>query len=177
MHERMAEEAVRYPIHPSSTLAAQLFLVRSDVLEESKAGVNVRSPRRRIKSTSSLLLATSSRKLLLIEMRRAQTPDFWSWSKRAQLGSSHPETSRNRQARCPSLLSGRWFGLCFYDGAARNGRCPQHEKHESPDFSRGESQAIHPATMDKLGIASIISEDEEPETVKGIRRIWLDTTA
>jgi hypothetical protein len=31
--------------------------------------------------------------------------------------------------------------------------------------------------MDKLGIASIISEDEEPETVKGIRRIWLDTTA
>ena len=52
MRECVAEEAVRYPIHPSSTLAAQLFLVRSDVLEESKAGVNVRSPRRRIKSTN-----------------------------------------------------------------------------------------------------------------------------
>ena len=64
MRECLAEEAVRYPIHLSSTLAAQLFLVRSNVLEESKAGVNVRSPRRRIKSTSRLLLATSSQVLL-----------------------------------------------------------------------------------------------------------------
>jgi hypothetical protein len=39
------------------------------------------------------------------------------------------------------------------------------------------SDAIHLATMDKVGIASIVSEDEELDAVKGIRRIWLDTTA
>jgi len=36
------------------------------------------------------------------------------------------------------------------------------------------SDAIHLATMDKLGIVSIVSEDEELDTVKGIRRLWLD---
>jgi predicted nucleic acid-binding protein len=39
------------------------------------------------------------------------------------------------------------------------------------------SDAIHLATMDKVGITSIVSEDEELDAVKGIRRIWLDTTA
>ena len=39
------------------------------------------------------------------------------------------------------------------------------------------SDAIHLATMDKVGIASIVSEDEMLDAVKGIRRIWLDTTA
>jgi predicted nucleic acid-binding protein len=39
------------------------------------------------------------------------------------------------------------------------------------------SDAIHLATMEKLGIASIVSEDEELDSVKGIRRIWLDTSA
>jgi predicted nucleic acid-binding protein len=39
------------------------------------------------------------------------------------------------------------------------------------------SDAIHLATMDKVGITSIVSEDEELDSVKGIRRIWLDTTA
>ena len=38
------------------------------------------------------------------------------------------------------------------------------------------SDAIHLATMDKLGIASIVSEDEELDAVKGIKRVWLDTT-
>jgi predicted nucleic acid-binding protein len=38
------------------------------------------------------------------------------------------------------------------------------------------SDAIHLATMDKAGITSIVSEDEELDTVKGIRRVWLDTT-
>jgi predicted nucleic acid-binding protein len=31
--------------------------------------------------------------------------------------------------------------------------------------------------MEKLGIASIVSEDEELDSVKGIRRVWLDTSA
>jgi predicted nucleic acid-binding protein len=39
------------------------------------------------------------------------------------------------------------------------------------------SDAIHLATMDKVGIASIVSEDKELDSVKGIRRIWLDTSA
>jgi uncharacterized protein len=39
------------------------------------------------------------------------------------------------------------------------------------------SDAIHLATMDKVGITSIVSEDEELDAVKGIRRVWLDTTA
>jgi predicted nucleic acid-binding protein len=39
------------------------------------------------------------------------------------------------------------------------------------------SNAIHLATMEKLGIASIVSEDEELDSVKGIRRVWLDTSA
>jgi predicted nucleic acid-binding protein len=39
------------------------------------------------------------------------------------------------------------------------------------------SDAIHLATMDKVGITSIVSEDEELDAVKGIRRFWLDTTA
>jgi hypothetical protein len=39
------------------------------------------------------------------------------------------------------------------------------------------SDAIHLATMEKLGIASIVSEDEELDSVKGIRRVWLDTNA
>jgi hypothetical protein len=39
------------------------------------------------------------------------------------------------------------------------------------------SDAIHLATMEKLGIASIVSEDEELDSVKGIRRVWLDTSA
>jgi predicted nucleic acid-binding protein len=39
------------------------------------------------------------------------------------------------------------------------------------------SDAIHLATMDKMGITSIVSEDEELDAVKGKRRIWLDTTA
>jgi predicted nucleic acid-binding protein len=38
------------------------------------------------------------------------------------------------------------------------------------------SDAIHLATMDKVGITSIVSEDEELDAVKGIRRIWLETT-
>ncbi|MCJ7457135.1 type II toxin-antitoxin system VapC family toxin [Candidatus Bathyarchaeota archaeon] len=38
------------------------------------------------------------------------------------------------------------------------------------------SDAIHLATMDKLGITSIVSEDEELDAVKGIKRVWLDTT-
>jgi hypothetical protein len=38
------------------------------------------------------------------------------------------------------------------------------------------SDAIHLATMEKLGITSIVSEDKELDTVKGIKRIWLDTT-
>ena len=38
------------------------------------------------------------------------------------------------------------------------------------------SDAIHLATMDKLGITSIVSEDEELDAVKGIRRVWLDAT-
>lgn len=37
------------------------------------------------------------------------------------------------------------------------------------------SGAIHLATMDKLGIRSIVSEDEELDVVKGIKRVWLDT--
>ena len=39
------------------------------------------------------------------------------------------------------------------------------------------SDAIYLATMDKVGITSIVSEDEELDAVKGIRRVWLDTTA
>ena len=87
------------------------------------------------------------------------------------------------------MLSGQWFGLCFYDGIDAGGtattECPPNRgsewKHESPDFSRGENQvkpsdAIHLATMDKLGITSIVSEDEELDAVKGIKRVWLDTT-
>jgi predicted nucleic acid-binding protein len=38
------------------------------------------------------------------------------------------------------------------------------------------SDAIHLATMNKRGITSIVSEDEELDAVKGIRRVWLDTT-
>jgi predicted nucleic acid-binding protein len=38
------------------------------------------------------------------------------------------------------------------------------------------SDAIHLATMDKVGITSIVSEDEELDAVKGIKRIWLETT-
>jgi len=38
------------------------------------------------------------------------------------------------------------------------------------------SDAIHLATMDKLGITSIVSEDEELDAVKGINRVWLDRT-
>jgi predicted nucleic acid-binding protein len=38
------------------------------------------------------------------------------------------------------------------------------------------SAAIHLATMDKVGITSIVSEDEELDSVKGVKRIWLDTT-
>ncbi|MGA2238060.1 MAG: type II toxin-antitoxin system VapC family toxin [Candidatus Bathyarchaeia archaeon] len=38
------------------------------------------------------------------------------------------------------------------------------------------SDAIHLATMDKVGITSIVSEDEELDAVKGIKRVWLDTT-
>jgi len=38
------------------------------------------------------------------------------------------------------------------------------------------SDAIHLATMDKLGITSIVSEDEELDAIKGIKRVWLDTT-
>jgi hypothetical protein len=47
------------------------------------------------------------------------------------------------------MLSGRWLGLCFYDGMDAGGtattgcppyRGPSRWKHESPDFSRGESQ-------------------------------------
>jgi len=38
------------------------------------------------------------------------------------------------------------------------------------------SDAIHLATMDKLGITSIVSEDEELDAVKGVKRVWLDTT-
>jgi predicted nucleic acid-binding protein len=30
--------------------------------------------------------------------------------------------------------------------------------------------------MDKVGITSIVSEDEELDAVKGIRHVWLDTT-
>jgi predicted nucleic acid-binding protein len=39
------------------------------------------------------------------------------------------------------------------------------------------SDAIHLATMDKAGITSIVSEDEELDAVKDKKRIWLDTTA
>jgi hypothetical protein len=39
------------------------------------------------------------------------------------------------------------------------------------------SNAIHLATMEKLGIASIVSEDEELDSVKGVRRVWLETSA
>jgi predicted nucleic acid-binding protein len=28
--------------------------------------------------------------------------------------------------------------------------------------------------MDKLGISSIVSDDEELDAVKGIKRVWLD---
>ena len=46
------------------------------------------------------------------------------------------------------MLSGQWLGLCFYDGMDAGGtattECPPNKgsgwKHESPDFSRGESQ-------------------------------------
>jgi len=38
------------------------------------------------------------------------------------------------------------------------------------------SDAIHLATMDKVGITSIISEDGELDSVKGIERVWLHTT-
>ena len=38
------------------------------------------------------------------------------------------------------------------------------------------SDAIHLATMNKLGISSIVSEDEELDAAKGIKRGRLDTT-
>jgi predicted nucleic acid-binding protein len=44
------------------------------------------------------------------------------------------------------------------------------------DYDVKPSDAIHLATMDKLGITSIVSEDAELDAVKGIRRVWLDTT-
>ena len=44
------------------------------------------------------------------------------------------------------------------------------------DYDVKPSDAIHLATMDKLGITSIVSEDEELDAVKGIKRVWLDTT-
>ena len=44
------------------------------------------------------------------------------------------------------------------------------------DYNVKPSDAIHLATMDKVGITSIVSEDEELDAVKGIKRVWLDTT-
>ena len=44
------------------------------------------------------------------------------------------------------------------------------------DYDVKPSDAIHLATMDKLGITSIVSEDAELDAVKGIKRVWLDTT-
>jgi predicted nucleic acid-binding protein len=38
------------------------------------------------------------------------------------------------------------------------------------------SDAIHLATMDKVGITSIVGEDAELDAVKGIERVWLDAT-
>jgi predicted nucleic acid-binding protein len=39
------------------------------------------------------------------------------------------------------------------------------------------SDAIHLATMDKVGISVIVSEDTELDAVKGVERMWLDATA
>jgi hypothetical protein len=44
------------------------------------------------------------------------------------------------------------------------------------DYNVKPSDAIHLATMDKVGITSIVSEDAELDAVKGIKRVWLDTT-
>ena len=44
------------------------------------------------------------------------------------------------------------------------------------DYDVKPSDAIHLATMDKLGITSIVSEDAELDAVKGIKRVWLDAT-
>lgn len=38
------------------------------------------------------------------------------------------------------------------------------------------SDAIHLATMEKVGITSIVSEDEGLDAVKDVKRVWLDTT-
>ena len=35
------------------------------------------------------------------------------------------------------------------------------------------SDAIHLASMKKLGISNIVSEDKEFDTTKGIKRVWL----
>ncbi|MGB9718537.1 MAG: type II toxin-antitoxin system VapC family toxin [Thermoproteota archaeon] len=37
------------------------------------------------------------------------------------------------------------------------------------------SDAIHLATMEKAGVSSIVSEDEEFDKVKEVKRIWLNT--
>ncbi len=39
------------------------------------------------------------------------------------------------------------------------------------------SDAIHLATMDKVGISVIVSEDTDLDVVKGVKRIWLGATA
>lgn len=41
------------------------------------------------------------------------------------------------------------------------------------EFDLKPSDSIHLATMDKMGITSIVSEDEELDAVDCIRRIWL----
>jgi len=63
------------------------------------------------------------------------------------------------------MLSGQWFGLCFYGGMDAGGTattgCPPKPrgslwKHESPDFSRGENQKrwIRYYAAESLGCAN-----------------------
>ncbi len=51
---------------------------------------------------------------------------------------------------------------------------PTMEKYLT-EYDIKPSDAINLATMDKMGIASIVSEDAELDRVKGIRRIWPGT--
>jgi predicted nucleic acid-binding protein len=60
---------------------------------------------------------------------------------------------------------------------------PVEEKDSKPaekyllKYGLKPSDAIHLATMEKAGISNIVSEDREFDKVRGIKRIWITSSA